>query len=199
MVSTIFSHCSSSTTARLLPMSRQHGVVYLRRLVVGPLHVGPPSRCSPSTRTLTLHSSTSPSPVLAGTSPLVFPSFLFRFCLVAQKMSKPEKYQNFSYIWKIQKWIFRLRCMKPKDNEIQFKMSETREKSELFLYIYIYIYSLNTERFCPFLFLFFRAFCRICAMNHGSGFWNYCLCQHFCLSVLMNLNTWLECVCWRRN
>jgi hypothetical protein len=131
MVSTILSHCSSSTTARLLPISRQHGVVYLRRLAVGPLHVGPPSRCSPSTRTLTLHSSTSPSPVLAGTSPLVFPSFLFRFCLVAQKMSKPEKNQNFSYI---------------------------------------YIYSLNTERFCPFLFLFFRAFCRICAMDHGSGF-----------------------------
>jgi hypothetical protein len=99
MVSTILSHCSSSTTARLLPISRQHGVVYLRRLAVGPLHVGPPSRCSPSTRTLTLHSSTSPSPVLAGTSPLVFPSFLFRFCLVAQKMSKPEKNQNFSYIY----------------------------------------------------------------------------------------------------
>lgn len=90
MVSMIFSDCSSSTTARLLPLSRQHGVVSLRRLAVGPLHVGPPSRCSPSTRTLTLHSSTSPSPILAGTSPLALPALLFRFCLVAQKMKMSE-------------------------------------------------------------------------------------------------------------
>lgn len=69
----IFTDCSSSTTARLLPLSRQHGVVTLRRLLVCPLNVGPPSRSFPRIRTLTFHSSTSPSPVLAGTSPHPFP------------------------------------------------------------------------------------------------------------------------------
>ncbi|XP_059456387.1 bifunctional protein FolD 4, chloroplastic [Corylus avellana] len=68
MVSMIFSDCSSSATARLLPLSRQHGVVSLSRLAVGRLHVGPPGRCSPSSRTLTLHSSTSPSPVVTAST-----------------------------------------------------------------------------------------------------------------------------------
>ncbi|KAG6666805.1 hypothetical protein I3843_01G053700 [Carya illinoinensis] len=61
----VCSGCSSSSaTARLLPMSHQH--VVLRRFLLGPLYWRPPFCSFPRTfKTLAVHSSASPSPVLA--------------------------------------------------------------------------------------------------------------------------------------
>ncbi|KAJ0105452.1 hypothetical protein Patl1_17758 [Pistacia atlantica] len=69
MSSMLFSDYSSSTTARFLPFRRSRlrvdGAVFCRRLV-GPLHVRPPISVSLRT-TLTVHSSSSSSPVISAT------------------------------------------------------------------------------------------------------------------------------------
>ncbi|KAJ7951120.1 Bifunctional protein FolD [Quillaja saponaria] len=64
MASMMFTDCSPSTTARLLPLGRSYGVLCLRRLV-GPLHMGPLNPPS-SFRILSVHSSSisSASPVV---------------------------------------------------------------------------------------------------------------------------------------